>query len=94
MGGYLTCLETVEEQMTVVKLKRRGKVVWVGGTRDKSRRLIWINGMPIKQPILIESPGYRYVAFSVNADFKVRPDSGRTPKGAKYIHGFICEWDE
>ena len=94
IGGYLACLETDAEREAVAALKG-GKVAWVGGYRDETQQLKWINGEPFKYRLGgTGGPDYRFVAYTMATDFNVRPVTGRANYINKNIHGFVCEWDE
>jgi len=95
-GGYLSCLETQDEQKKVAALKGNGKVVWVGGFRNEKGRFVWINGQPLDiNRLRIDDPKFTFVGFAVGENLNVRPASGSVEGFiVRDIQGFVCEWDE
>lgn len=96
MGGHLACAETMEEQRALAELKGEGKVVWVGGYRDRTGVFKWINGVEIpRQRFADTKKGQDFVSFAIDDTLVTRkPDGTRSTGHVKKIQGFMCEWDE
>jgi WD40 repeat protein len=96
-GGQLACAETVEEQEFLAGLKGEGKVIWVGGFRNRAGQWQWINGRVIEPSTQIggHQPGFQHVAFTVGSSLNCRPRGGRVRGYAvEEVQGYICEWGD
>lgn len=97
MGGYLTCIETKEEQEFITNLCD-GRYLYLGATDEaKEDTWVWVNGSKWVYTAWMEGQPNNYGGdenYLATYDGGSWVDVAAEGSGFWMPTGFICEWDK